>query len=567
MKINLTFSPQLKSWGRSIVKTCSNHRWSLLFLFATWGLYFLLLFLRTLAFKPEGLYANHVNVWSDWSLHIGMTNIFAYKSPGDWFAYHPMYAEGKFTYGFLTNLISGLLMRMGCSLYVAFILPSLVYVVLLLLGMYALFYLIFKSQKQSLIAISIFFLSSGPGLIKFVRDSLNGYSLKDLLAPDPALDYSRLIPYQWFTGNFIVGMLLPQRSFLLGMALAVWVLVGILAVVLTEGMSSRKRIIILLSSSTLAGLLPIAHMHSFIVIFIVTGVVCISAYRYWFDLFFYYVIPTGCLSLTLYVIFISGGIENPDFMSWMPGWTATGGLVGWLVMWLKIWGVMLPLALLGFVALRKHSTSIQAFFLGFLMVFALANLVMLQPTPWDNSKLFLWVYFALSGLATAALAWLWKYGGRYFGRVDVVVLLILLTGTGFLELVRLQRSSHPMMTSRDDINLGIEIRTETDPLARFLTAPVHNHWVMMWGARPVLLGDRGWVRNYGFLSTQTEADLKTMFLGGDAAKPLLQTHQISYVVIGPSELQDWQANEAFYAAHYPLAFQNKNYRVYDVRSH
>ena len=73
--------------------------------------FFKTLFPNILQFRSDGIYAGHVNVWSDWSLHIGMARIFATKDPSEWFAYHPMYADGKFTYGFLTNLISGLMMR------------------------------------------------------------------------------------------------------------------------------------------------------------------------------------------------------------------------------------------------------------------------------------------------------------------------------------------------------------------------------------------------------------------------------------------------------------------------
>jgi hypothetical protein len=567
----------------SFNKLYQIHPKSLLILLATWGVYFLILFLRTLEWKPEGLYANHTNVWSDWSLHIGMANIFAYKAPQDWFAYHPMYADGKFTYGFLTNFISGLLMKAGFSLYCAFIVPSLIYTVFLLLGMYVLFYLLLKSQKQALLAISLFFLSSGLGSIKFIRDIFNHGSLGQLLFPDPGLDYSRQVQYQWYTGNFIVGMLLPQRGFLLGMAMAVWVLVGIVDVLRDENGSDRKHRLILLGSSVLAGLLPIAHMHSFIVIAIVTGLLCIISYQRWLDLLLYYVIPTSLLSLTLYLIFIAGGIENPNFMQWTPGWTAKGGLLAWIVMWIKIWGLMLPIAVFGFILLRKQPAVIQAFFLGFFGVFAFANLITLQPLAWDNSKLFLWAYFGFCGLAAVALAWGWKYGDRdqslvenkrinvrqLISRLVVILVTILLTFTGFLELIRLQRiepSNHPLMTSQEDINLGVAIREKTDPLARFLTAPIHNHPVMMWGARPILLGYPLWVLNYGFLAGQTQADLKTMFIGGAAAEPLLRKHRISYVAIGPAERCDWQANEAYYAKHYPVAFQNQNYRIYDVRS-
>ena len=60
------------------------------------------LYSQMLIQKNDGLYAGHPYVWSDWALHIGMARIFATKDPSVWFATHPLYAGGKFTYGFLT---------------------------------------------------------------------------------------------------------------------------------------------------------------------------------------------------------------------------------------------------------------------------------------------------------------------------------------------------------------------------------------------------------------------------------------------------------------------------------
>lgn len=550
-----------------LLTTYREHKKALILLFATWGTYFLFLFIRTLEFKPDGLYANHVNVWSDWSLHIGMASIFAYKDPQYWFAYHPMYAQGKFTYGFLTNFISGMLMRAGFSIYFAFIIPSIIYILLLLLGMYTLFYVILKSKKQALTAISIFFLSSGLGFIRFLRDYLiHGYKLEQLLYPEPKLDYSKLQVYEWYTGNFIGGMLLPQRALLLGMTLAIWAMAGLIYVLLREEGEKENRIT-LIASGILVGLLPITHMHSLIVVFLVTAPLCVTYFKRWRELL-YYAIPASVISITFYLIFISGGIENPNFIRWVPGWTAKGGLFSWLEMWIKIWGLMLPVAIFGFILLRKRSLIIKIFFSGFFLVFLLANLILFQPTFWDNSKLFLWAYFGFSGLAAIALSWGWRKGGRGVSKLDVVIVAITFTFTGFLELIRLQRieANQPHMTNRDDINLGIEIRKKTHPLARFLTAASHNHLVMLWGVRPILLGDIGWVKNYGFLSGRTERDVRVMFKGDPEAEALLKWHKISYVVIGPSELHDLQANETYYAQRYPVAFQNQRYRVYDVRS-
>ncbi|NJN03283.1 MAG: hypothetical protein HC873_07615 [Leptolyngbyaceae cyanobacterium SL_1_1] len=473
------------------------------------------------------------------------------------------------------NLISGLLMRLGFSIYVSFIGPSIIYSLLLLVGLYALFFLVLRSQKQVLVAISLFFLSSGPGFFKFLRDLAHGYSLGTLLNPATQVYYSRLADeYTWRAGNVIVGILLPQRAFLLGMTMSVWAMVGLLLVILDEDkdrlrLSPRQQNLVLGASALLVGLLPIAHMHSFIVLFMVTGAICLAAYKKWFQLFFYYVIPTATISCLLVFIFVSGGIEKSDFMRWFPGWTAEPGLLPWLVLWAKIWGLMLPLALFGQVLLRKRTPVIQAFFGGFFLVFLVANLVLFQPVTWDNSKLFFWAYLGFSGLAAVALAWLWRHGAHYFSRFDTILLAVSLAFTGAIELVRLQamqERDRPYLSTQSEISLGQTIRAETAPLARFLTAPDHNHPVSVWGVRPIILGQTTWARNYGFLIDQVERDVKTMFEGGAAAEPLLVQYRVSYVVISPRELNLFAADEDYYAQHYPLAFDEAGYRIYDVRS-
>lgn len=543
----------------------------------TWGVFFVVLFTRTLRFTENGVSVIHNNVWSDWALHIGIASIFAHKAPKYWLSYHPIYADGKFTYGFLTNFISGLLMRVGFSTYWAFVGPSILYALLLLVGMYGLFFLVLRSQKQALVAISLFFLSSGLGFVKFIRDLVQGYSLGDLLNPMTKVEYGTLAKeYSWATGNVIVGILLPQRAFLLGMTMAIWALVGLLTVILVDRptdptkprWATRPQILTLLASAILIGLLPITHMHTFIVMFILTSVLCLAAYRRWFDLFFYYALPTTFIGGSLILIFVSGGIEKSNFIRWFPGWTAEPGLLPWLVLWAKIWGPMIPVALFGWWLLRKRSLPTQALFAGFFLVFAVGNLLLFQPTPWDNSKLFFWAYLGFSSLAAAALAWLWRRGG-HFSRLNTLLLAGMLTFTGVIELARLQLrrpGDRPYLSKQSEMMLGQEVRSQTEPLARFLTAHTHNHPIKVWGARPIILGYTTWAYNYGFLIDQTIQDVKTMFEAGPQGEDLLRQYQVSYVTIGPNELNQFAVDEAYFAQTYPMAFASENYRIYDVRS-
>ncbi|MEM6445964.1 MAG: hypothetical protein AAF704_05270 [Cyanobacteria bacterium P01_D01_bin.123] len=544
-----------------------HHRWTLGAIAAFWGTYFVALFTRAVVMKTDGLYAGHVNIWSDWSLHIGMVSIFAYKAPSDWFAYHPIYAGGQFTYGFLTNLISGLLVRGGLSLIWALILPSLAYIGLLLLGSYLFFVLVLKSRKQAVAAISIFFLSAGLGGIGYIRDAIAQPTLSTLLYP--ALEYSRMERYSWGTGNVIVGMILPQRAFLLGMTLALWGLVGLLFVV--QRSSSRTGTAgdrwILVASSCAVGILPITHAHSFIVMLILSAAVVAVNLKRWRMLAFY-AVPGSILAISLYLTFIWGGIDSDRFARWMFGWTADNGLGGWILMWWQLWGVMLPTAIVGWFLLWRRPWLVKALFLGFFAIFALGNSILIQPIAWDNSKLFAWAYFGFAGLAAVAIAHCWHYRVRWLGRSVAVALAIALTLTGSIELLRLQRVDRHQyrMTSADEIQLGELIRQRTDPLAVFLTAPEHNHWVMMWGARPVLMGYPAWVLNFGFVYQQRERDLSTMYEGGVQAAHLLEQYAVSYVAVGPNERNRFDINETYFQRNFPIVFQTERHQIYDVRS-
>ncbi len=560
---------------RAIQQLLRRHRGPLLFLFVTFGFYFIYIFSQILQMRPTGLWGGHVHVWGDWSLHITMANIFAQKPPSEWFAYHPYFAGGKLTYAFFTNLISGLLMRLGFSLTAAFLLPSMLYGILLTFGLYAVFYLILRTKKAAVASVFIFFCSSGLGFLRFFSDWLNNPTLEHLLYPTK--DYTRLEQqYQWLAGNWFNGMLIPQRAYLLGMSITAWIMAGLLWVFLPlfkkpkQALTKHQKIILVVAGIG-AGILPITHMHSFIVLVITSGLLGLVFIKQW-QKWLWYGIPAGVLSTILYWHFVKGGIQNPDFMQLFIGWTAAKGnnplqhFVNWLVMWWEIWGVMIPMAVIGVsIARKKLTLPKQAFLASGFVIFALANIVLFQPIQWDNSKLFMWVYFFFSPLAALVLQQLWRQ--KESSKWLAVILFILLTGSGYMEMWRLGRfdKNSLMMASNEDMAIGREVQQKTNSQAIFLTYTAHNHPIMEWGVRPILLGYPGWAFNFGFEYRQREQDIKTMFLGGSRAEELLKQYNVSYVVIGPEESRLMNANEAYYRR-YPLVIQNLNFRIYDVRS-
>lgn len=553
----------MQKLSKQIRSSLSFHKKPLVIILATFGVYFTYIFSKMLSMKPEGLYAGHQNVWSDWALHISLTNIFANKPISEWFLYHPYYSGGKLTYGFLGHLISGLLMKLGLPLIPAMLIPSMILIILLLIGMYFLYFEVFKSSRKSLLGITIFILSSGLGFIKFASEFIKKPSLELILYP--SIDYSRLTEYEWLAGNIPTAMLVPQRAFLIGITIGVWAILIFLYALKQKGnITFQKKLFI--TAGLFAGILPITHMHSFIAVVIITGTICFS-HRQKYKKLIYFVTPAGLLSITLFFSFIYGGIEVPDFMRISMGWTSEKNILSWITMWLKLWGVMIPLVATSFYLILKNKKMKESsyFFTGFFIIFILGNIIIFQPTAWDNTKLFAWSYLGFSLLAADIIFKLFDQKG-IVKKVLAIILIILLTGTGILELIRLQNFDKNtfLLSTTSDMELAQEIRENTNTDDIFLTDTSHNHTINMWASRPIFLGYLGWVRNFGFNHNQREKDLEAIYKGEIGAHDLIAKHNINYIYVGPAEINRHKPNIDF-LEEFDVAFENENTKVYNTK--
>lgn len=510
--------------------------------------------------RKEGLYLGHPNAWSDWSLHIAIANIFAYKDPSFWFSYHPLFADGRFTYPFLMDLISGIFMRLGFPLTFSFIFPSIIFALLMLTSLYFLYFLISNSKKQALLAINIFLFSSGLGFLSFLSDFLKSPHLEMLI--HPVKEYSRFISYQWYTGSVIVGFLIPQRAFLMGLTLGLLSLIFLLYPLLRK-VNRRQRSIFFVISGIFAGILPVAHPHSFMVLVVVGGLIALSNIRKVPQIFIF-ILTSGVLSSILYLVFISGGLEISSFFTFLPGWTSKG-LSDFIYMWILFWGAVIPVSILSFILIfKKVQMTLRTMFVGFFTVFILSNIFLFQPLLWDNTKLFWWAYIGLSILTAIFIARVHRL--NLGSKVVAILLIASITFTGILEVIKLsdfQKNTH-LLTSKDDIDLGLRIRRETSPLDIFATGTTHNNLVMVWGLRPILLGYTAWALNYGFNYRKTELDLYRIYRGDKETKNLLEKYNVKYVFVGPSERNQYEVNEEFFNKNFPLAFSNSLNRIYEV---
>ncbi|MEQ1439976.1 acyltransferase [Fontimonas sp. SYSU GA230001] len=535
-----------------------RHRGPLLLLAATWGLLNAWLQINALQIRDDGIWAGHLNIWSDWPLHIAMATGFADRAPAQWLSSHPMFAHGPLIYPFGVNLLSGLLMRLGLGLDWAMTLPTFVAAVLTPWLLYAVFVQGLRSRRWALVAVALFYLGSGLGGVSFLWDSLS-HDRWDALAYPP-VEVSRMDRYDWYSGNVLTGMLLPQRAFVFGFPVA---LMSLLCLLLAVQARVRRPRLWALGGGLLAGLMPLLHTHSFIALGWL-GIAVALIYRRQWKVWSIYAGAAAVLGLALMLLFLRNGQGLPNHLRWAPGFAAPGGLLSWLWMWWQLWGLAIPALLIGLWSLRRDDALAWTLFGGGLLCFVFANLVLVQPNRWDNSKLFLWTYFCWAPLWAAALRMLWRGAGMR--RVVALTLALALTVTGAVEvwrLARVDRGSY-RISSAQEVALAQTVRRETSADAVFLTQPSHNHPIMVWAGRSIFLGFTGWIANLGFDYRPRETDLRRMYAGAPDAAQLLREHGIDYVYVGRDERASQRINEAWLQARYPVAFASGDIRIYAV---
>jgi len=568
----------MQNWlNKDIKKSFNFHKKALIIVLGLFGGFFTYIFSKIIQLKPEGIFIGQPNSWSDWVVHISITNIFANKPISEWFLYHPFFANGKLTYGFLSHLITAMFMRVGLRIDSAFFIVSVLLSLFFLSGLYFLYFQISKSRKQSILGIFIFLTSSGMGIFRYI----NHISINQLLFPTK--DYSSFVQYDWLAGNILEAMIIPQRAFFIGVTLGVWVIN-----LLFWGLKSKEKLSLFknrqmistkqkyyLFAGLIAGLLPIAHMHSFITIVIVSGIICLFNKHKYKDLI-YFVLPAGIISTVLYFCFIHGGIQIDDFMTITLGWTANKNILtsvgllasifNWIIMWLQVWGVFLPTVIFSYFYFQndKQFQKTLPIFFGFMTVFLISNIVIFQPTAWDNTKLFAWVYLGLSIFVAKLIFKLWSKNLRL--KMLVIILMILLSSTGVVSILRIINFEQNtfMLSSTSEVLFAKQIAQNTQTDAIFLTSTNHNHPIPLWANRPIYLGYLGWVRNFGFDHTQRAKNLNIIFSGQKNANKVIIDNKISYIYVGPKERNSLNINED-YLEQFPIAFKNIDTKVYDTR--
>lgn len=515
-------------------------------------------------FEQDGMIkTGAINNIGDLPLHTSIITSFAYGEnfPPE----HPEFAGAALTYPFLADFLTALFMHTGASLPGAMYLQT----VLLMLALVGLAYRwALKWSDNSLaavISVGLLLFNGGFGWW-LLGDDLRRTGGKWLWAlMHLSHEYTTEASSNLRWGNMLETILLPQRSFQMGLPLSLIVLTLWWQAVRTKPVNqsvhpfSSSEMRYMLGAGVVAGLLPLIHMTSYVVIMAMASCLMLlfGPGLRWVAFF-----ATALLFSIPQILWLgySTSVQAGNMFAWHVGWEKGRASFCWF--WLKNTGIFIPALLVAIAWLGKKRIvprRVLLFYLPFVLCFIVPNLFRLMPWIWDNIKYLSYWYIASVPLVALLLARLWRQ--NFVLRIVAVLAFVCMTAAGALDVWRVLAKSVWIEFDQGATRCAEMIKELCPPRALVLHAPMNNSAVYLTGRRS-LLSIPFMVRVHGLNLESREADIQTVYLGEPAAKDLIAKYRIDYALIGPQE-RGFLLNEGFFLS-YPIAGETDGYKLYRI---
>ncbi len=552
--------------------------------YAGFLLLFWLFFDKTMFMMNGGIHTGGSQNLGDLPYHLG--TIFSFTEANNFPVVNPSWAGAKYTYPFVADLLSACFVKLGADVINAMFVLNVAWAFSLFVILESFVVTLTGSKLAGRFAPVLLFLSGGLGFWWMGDDlSASGKGLYDFLMNIPK-DYTINDKYRW--GNSLVVLFMTQRSLLLGMPLTLLVL-GYLWKVFTceakpqptqdepeqDTAAKRKLPVAAFMVGLLAGTLPLIHMHSLVVLFIVTAFLFLMRPSKWLD-WIAFGIGTAVIAIPELVWLMTGtATESTKFFEWFFGWDKRQ--TGFVWFWFTNTGLVFPVLAAGiWVYLvgsqtrvhtegetkRPVATALVLFYVPFFFLFIISNSAKLAPWEWDNIKILIYWFAGSLPLIALALAWAWEKNKAL--RVAAGVCFAVLILSGSLDVWRTVSGQIKYgVFDADAVKIADQIKSKTDPKAVFLNAPTFNSAVVLTGRQSVMRYS-GHLSSHGIDYYPREAEVKQIYQGGGVADILLAKYNVNYVLISPEERNTLKANEEYFKK-FPVLAESGQYRVYKIK--
>jgi len=602
-RVRFDLAAGLRWLRRALTRPTRQTTWPfVLFTFA--AVLFWFIFDRAFFTQAGQLFTGVENNLGDLPFHLGIITGFARGA--NFPPQHPEFAGARLTYPFIVDFIAALFVRGGASLTAALFWENFTLALALTVLLYRYAWQLTRARAAAFLSVALTFLSGGLGWVAFGREWFDGgRAIFDLLARLPHM-YT-ITPggvYRW--GNAITTLLVPQRALLLGLPLALIVITQWWQAIAEgeegkrekgEKEEGRKRgkgekgkrgrdkrqkhatdtppslfpsfpfslfprasndapLRRMLGAGFIAGLLPLVHAHTFVVLMIVGAGLALlfRRWRLWYSFFW----TASMLALPqMWWATRASAVHASSFFEWTFGWDRGQQDVLWF--WFKNTGLFIPLLVAALFWRRREAVVPQRlllFYLPFTLCFIIANVAKVSPYLWDNIKVLFYWYVASTPLVALLLVRLWRMGRKAWREINVlagllprvaaVLLFVTLMLAGALDVWRVASATEEQREfDAGGIAFAALVERETPPGSLILIAPTYNHPVFLTGRR-ALLGYGGHLWSQGIKYEQREAEVRRIYAGAPAADVLLRQYGVDYIVVGPLERAAEPVNENYF---------------------
>ena len=596
-----------------------------------WLLYGAVTIPRLLFFQDGALIAGWINTWGDWATHLRSSTFLA-SSPYLTLE-NPLLAGKPLSYPPLPNYLSAILQQMGLGVDRSLTWPSFVFFASLPGIFYILGKRISQNKHAGVVFAYIVLLAGGMGVIYLLSDLWQGnyfwqaspYSphLYTDVRVDGHYDNSGI----WFM-NFIISEWFPQRAFLVGIPLALYVIYSVWSALdmlfslpalreqnrpITAVLRHRARRN-LVFSGFLLGILPLVHAHSFITLalflplftfFLACKHVIVLPMlqgnlfrrharppyiRNLLRMTIWFAGPAVVVGLAAARLFLSVPDKGWDFFDYLRWWVPVQEIpVNPVAYWLRNAGPLLIVGLASAVLLWKERWSGPFLFAG-AGLFLLGNFIKFQPWHYDNLKILTYWYIVWSLPVAVVLTRLLprfedvKHSvSNIFVRHRVfnilrhaallslfIMLMVLFMGAGTADVLSVTASTRTglPLADKEGIAFAELVRHVTENDSRAIiaaaTAPHHDHPVLLLSGRPLYVGYEGWLWTYGAHYQNRPQEIKSLYTIPTASREFLQENNIRYIVLGPQERYQYGPDEEEFLRLFPIAAEYGQYRLLRV---
>jgi hypothetical protein len=320
----------------------------------------------------------------------------------------------------------------------------------------------------------------------------------------------------------------------------------------------------MIAAGVVAGLLPLVHAHSFVVVMVVGGCIALLQRR-WRDWITFALVASIIALPQMWWSTHNSAVDAGKFFEWQFGWDHGQENPFWF--WFKNTGLFIPLTLVALFWRHEGKPLVPrklvVFSLPFTLCFIIPNVLKMAPWIWDNIKVLFYWWLASAPLVALLLARLWRQD--VLKRAVAVILLACVTLAGGLDVAAIVlRSNEYGIFNAPGIQFAELIKREAPPQAVVIHAPVHNHPVFLSGRRS-LMGYPGHVWTHGLEFGPRESEIKRVYAGAPDALAILRKYDVDYAVVSPLERNIMSVNEQFFSS-FKLVGEVGEYRLYKIKS-